>query len=72
MPFTTVLKLMKELMKNPPVTVIFADDDDFISYFVEDFTPMILVHKAPAVNNGPIMTTAMRQAVTDVIDLLDD
>ena len=63
MPFTTVLKLMKELMKNPPVSVIFADDDDFISYFVEDFTPMILVHKAPAVNNGPILTTAMRQAV---------
>ena len=72
MPFTTVLKLMKELMKNPPVKVIFADDDDFISYFVEDFTPMISVHNAPAVNNGPILTTAMRQAVTDVIDLLDD
>lgn len=63
MPFTTVLKLMKELMKKPPVSVIFANDDDFISYFVEDFTPMISVHKAPAVNNGPILTTAVRGGV---------
>jgi hypothetical protein len=63
MPFPTVLQLMKTLMKTPPVSVIFADDDDFISYFVEDFTPMISVHKSPAVNNGPILTTAMRQAV---------
>ena len=39
-PFTQVLAYMIAVMKNsPPVTVIFAEDDDFISYFKEDFLP---------------------------------
>ena len=33
---------MKALMRNnSPVTVIFAEDDEFISYFTEDFLPNI-------------------------------
>jgi len=30
---------MKAMMKNPPVRVVFAEDDEFISMFIEDWIP---------------------------------
>ena len=32
---------MKAMMICPPVSIVFAEDDEFISYFVEDFVPML-------------------------------
>lgn len=32
---------MKAMMSSPPVSIVFAEDDEFISYFVEDFVPML-------------------------------
>jgi len=41
-PFSTVVPLMKSLIdNNPPVTVIFAEDKEFISYFTEEVVPNI-------------------------------
>ena len=49
-PFHKVLMLMKAMMKSPPVSVIFAEDDDFTSMFVEDFIPNLPVRRAPSNN----------------------
>ena len=38
---------MKTMMQTPPVSVIFADDDDFTSMFLEDFLPIIQVRSLP-------------------------
>ena len=39
---------MKFMMRTPPVSVTFADDDDFTSLFVEDFLPMTPVRSLPS------------------------
>lgn len=31
---------MKAMMRNPPVRIVFAEDDEFISMFIEDFVPV--------------------------------
>ena len=46
-PFAKVLQLMKHFMQTPPVSVIFAEDDDFTTMFVEDFLPHLPVRKMP-------------------------
>ena len=38
---------MKHMMRTPPVTVMFAEDDDFTSMFVEDFLPNLPVRRVP-------------------------
>ena len=43
---------MKVMMQTTPVSMIFADDDDFTSMFVEDFIP-ILPACPPPTMNGP-------------------
>eukprot|EP00579_Thalassiosira_antarctica_P012345 CAMPEP_0201910104 /NCGR_PEP_ID=MMETSP0903-20130614/1601_1 /ASSEMBLY_ACC=CAM_ASM_000552 /TAXON_ID=420261 /ORGANISM="Thalassiosira antarctica, Strain CCMP982" /LENGTH=1445 /DNA_ID=CAMNT_0048444699 /DNA_START=84 /DNA_END=4421 /DNA_ORIENTATION=- len=45
--FVKVLQLMKHMMRTPPVTVMFAEDDDFTSMFVEDFLPNLPVRRVP-------------------------
>jgi hypothetical protein len=39
---------MKAMMRKPPVSVIFADDDDFTSLFLEDFVPSMPVRSSPS------------------------
>ena len=64
---------MKTLMRNPPVTVIFAEDDEFITMFVEDYLPLMP-------NRVPVAAAPMPTAVanppsrqnSEVIELLDD
>lgn len=41
-PFNKVLILMKAMMNNPPVRVVFAEDEDFTNLFLEVFVPNLL------------------------------
>jgi len=78
---------MKHMMRNPPVTVTFAEDDDFTSMFVEDFIPNLPVRRgqmtggaAPSPSPLSTVTTALALpssagnsgSSTKVIELLDD
>ncbi|KAL3816466.1 hypothetical protein ACHAXA_009891 [Cyclostephanos tholiformis] len=38
-----VLQLMRAMMRTPPVSVIFADDNEFAAMFLEDFMPILLL-----------------------------
>ena len=40
-PFDRVLMLMKAMINNSPVRVVFAEDEEFISMFIEDFVPLL-------------------------------
>lgn len=52
-PFNKVLMLMKSMMNNPPVRVVFAEDEDFTNLFLEDFVPNLPVNKRfPSNANG--------------------
>jgi hypothetical protein len=52
-PFNKVLMLMKAMMNNPPVRVVFAEDEDFTNLFLEDFVPNLPVNKKfPSNTNG--------------------
>ncbi|KAL7535077.1 hypothetical protein ACHAXR_007092, partial [Thalassiosira sp. AJA248-18] len=51
-PFHKVLQLMKHFMRTPPVTVVFAEDDDFTSMFVQDFLPNLPVRTVPTTMTG--------------------
>lgn len=59
-PFHKVLMLMKAMMRSPPVTVIFAEDDDFTSMFVEDFLPNLPVRRMPVPTASYQSTAAVR------------
>jgi hypothetical protein len=54
---------MKAMMRTPPVSVIFADDDDFTAMFLEDFLPSVPVRSlAPAIQpsaSHPIPSTSL-------------
>ena len=52
-PFNKVLMLMKAMMNNPPVRVVFAEDEDFTNLFLEDFVPNLPANKKfPSNTNG--------------------
>ena len=87
-PFEKVLTLMKAMMRSPPVALIFADDDDFISLFVDDVMPNMPVHSTP-IHSSTLLPSASCPAPltssttgigwgstahqnSEVIDLLDD
>lgn len=63
--FVKVLQLMKVMMRSPPVTIMFAEDDAFISMFVEDFVPNIPVHRAPR-TTAASTSTSSATAITTV------
>jgi len=85
--FVKVLQLMKHMMRNPPVTVTFAEDDDFTSMFVEDFIPNLPVRRVQ-MTGGAVLSPSPSSTVmtalapsssagnsvnsTKVIELLDD
>lgn len=46
--------------RSPPVTVIFAEDDDFTSMFVEDFLPNLPVRRMPVPTASYQSTAAVR------------
>lgn len=62
--FVEVLKHMKEMMRTPPVTVMFAEDDDFISMFTEDFMPNLPVRKTP---QAPGQSTVSSSSQTSLV-----
>jgi len=74
-------------MQKPPVSVIFADDDDFTSLFLEDFLPSMPVRSttsliqptslgwggdAPRERTQSFGPLAPTNQNSEVIDLLDD
>jgi len=61
-PFQKVLMLMKTMMRNPPVTVMFAEDDDFTSMFIEDFIPNLPVRRV----QQPTMTASSSSTLAGV------
>lgn len=85
-PFHKVLMLMKAMMSKPPVTVTFAEDDDFTGMFLEDFIPNLptrtQLHRPNITNNaGSASSSATTTTVapppaqrksSGVIELLDD
>lgn len=84
-PFHKVLMLMKAMMSKPPVTVTFAEDDDFTGMFLEDFIPNLptrtQLHRPNITNNGGASSYATATTVapppaqrksSGVIELLDD
>ena len=84
-PFHKVLMLMKAMMSKPPVTVMFAEDDDFTGMFLEDFVPNLptrtQLHRPNMTNNGGASSSATATTVapppaqrksSGVIELLDD
>ncbi|KAL9184883.1 hypothetical protein ACHAXT_002660 [Thalassiosira profunda] len=75
--FHKVLHVMKRFMQTPPVTVVFAEDDDFVPLFQEDFMPLLQARRAPAtVAPPPTLAAAPAahapQQNSEVVDLLDD
>ena len=83
-PLHKVLMLMKAMMSKPPVTVMFAEDDDFTGMFLEDFVPNLptrtQLHR-PNIANGGASSSATATSVapppaqresSGVIELLDD
>ena len=71
-------------MSKPPVTVMFAEDDDFTGMFLEDFVPNLptrtQLHR-PNMSNGGASSSATATSVappsaqrksSGVIELLDD
>lgn len=81
-PFEKLLQIMKFFMRTPPVTVVFAEDDDFTSMFIEDFIPNLPVRRittpmaataTPSVapSNFQPLRRPPRQK-SEVIELLDD
>ena len=75
--FHKVLHVMKRFMQTPPVTVVFAEGDDFVPLFQEDFMPLLQARRAPATVPPPASSTAApaahaSQQNSEVVDLLDD
>mmetsp|Transcript_17539 Transcript_17539/g.22770 ORF Transcript_17539/g.22770 Transcript_17539/m.22770 type:complete len:133 (-) Transcript_17539:67-465(-) len=81
--FVKVLQLMKHMMRTPPVTVMFAEDDDFTSMFLEDFLPNLPLRRIPTslttVGNYPSSSSSSirynprprQQQKEEVIELSD-
>lgn len=86
-PFGKILQYMKNVMMRPPVTVTFAEDDEFTSMFIEDIVPNMPTKTKPdtqlssATRNADTPTSstvnaplpnAVPQPRSGVIELLDD
>jgi hypothetical protein len=54
---------MRTLMQSPPVSVIYAEDNDFTSFFNEIFLPSLPPLPAPA---------PVARKNSEIIELLDD
>lgn len=69
--FSKVLELMNSEIQSPPVSVTFAEDDEFTSVFVEDFIPSMPPSQAQSLANDRLATATAQQKL-EVIELLDD
>ena len=68
-PFNKVLMLMKAMMTNPPVRVVFAEDDEFIRMFIEDW---ITNHPNLRYGNSTAATTNSAPSVDPLDTKMDD
>ena len=62
--FQKVLQLMRVMIQTPPVSVIFADDDEFSAMFLEDFMPILITHSTPSTSQQPPSATSSPGALT--------
>ena len=56
--FQNILQLMRVLIRTPPVSVIFADDDEFLAMFLEDIMPILLTRSTPSSSQQPPSATS--------------
>jgi len=62
--FNKIMGLMKNIIAIPPVTVIFAEDDEFISYFKEDFLPNLEeIKRSQGINHANSKPTTETQTI---------